>query len=220
MAKKTSSTPSSTPSQTPPPAIMPTANQSILLTTLRSDVTNFLTSWSGSVFFNENVLQRKLFEHLTGTRNYDKVIFEYQVHSSTFSKTNQLYLCYIDIVVRKNGEYALTELKFKTPRLKALQNMSITSFGITTTIPKAGNGAEKANRIAFWNDVTRIEDIINSSFYKGIVIGGLAVFVTNDHLYWKHGGANNLSIDPCNRGYPVNWVQMNNAFQFCIVTVP
>lgn len=95
---------------------------------------------------------------------------------------------YIDIVVSegkgKDRLYYLIELKYKTKSIER----GYACFG--DTLPNVellkNHGAHDFNCYDFWRDVKRIECLEGRTG----VVGGIAVFLTNDPLYWKGPGAN------------------------------
>lgn len=195
-----------------------------LLLTLSNDVEHFLKSWQDEIFYNENILQRELFSYLLKSNHYDGLDFEYALPNPN----NNDDLIFIDIVVNRCGYYCLMELKLKTYRKRDEYNLQINCFGQTVKLSKRGNGAEKDNRISFWNDVSRIETLTRK--YERVV-GGIAVFVTNDHLYWKNGFVNKLSEDSHGVSHCIIWNDVDeinkklhierddNRFRFVIIPI-
>lgn len=98
----------------------------------------------------------------------------------------------LDIVVRKDGKYAVVELKYPTKRIES----EIHRFGrLLKRKDKNGKdggtlfeivknqGAQDLVRYNFWKDVRRVE-IIKALFPES-VIGGVAVMLTNDSYYTR-----------------------------------
>jgi hypothetical protein len=93
---------------------------------------------------------------------------------------------YADIVVEKDGKFAIVELKYGTrvidksvrKQLASLENR----FGtpITDNIIKT-QGADDIVMYNYVKDIRRIEHL--SEKFPNLV-GGVALLVTNDHLYW------------------------------------
>lgn len=90
---------------------------------------------------------------------------------------NQMYL---DIVVEKNGKFAVIELKYATTRID-------TPILVFNQLPPEGieiikhHGAADLVMYNYWKDVRRIEAVSRISN----VVGGVAIIITNDKTYWN-----------------------------------
>ena len=152
-----------------------------LLEEVRCSIENFLLS-ERRFFFNEKDLQVNLALYLMSKYT---VHLEYHVPKNELPQNGEHYpwsekTLSIDIVVEKDGEYVPIELKYKTRSLP--ESAQIMRFGIpmdASTIIK-NQSAHDIGRYAFWKDVRRLEQL-NERFDK--VVGGIAVFVTNDASY-------------------------------------
>lgn len=169
---------------------------SVLLNTLKKDCKDWILSIK-KAFVNEYDMQVKLAKYLTKTKNYDVVQMEYFVPAEMFEDENvempnrgrwekkenfpwdkQMHL---DIVVEKKGKFAAVELKYAAAI--ACKKKKRRVFGEAATEEYAVNtsrGAYNAVMYKYWKDVRRIEAV--SDFEK--VVGGVALIVSNDHLYW------------------------------------
>ena len=140
------------------------------------------------MFFNERDLQMYLALKLEKTGDFDEVFMEYHLpkgFNKVFDlgyKTWQTETPSIDIVLKIKGEekYIAIELKNK---LKAISG-ECTRFGQTSQKKELvkNQSAQNIGRYQFWKDVKRLELLKES--YKN-VIGGFALFLTNDANYLK-----------------------------------
>lgn len=155
-----------------------------LIQSLKKDVISFITNQQ-TLMFNEGDFQMQLTVALRASKNYDYVYVEYFVPNAIvaphgYKPTSDLYL---DIVVCKDGKYAVVELKYPTKEPKI--NIPITRFGelITDTDIKIfkTHSAHNNRSYDFWEDVHRVE-VVKAAFANNVV-GGLAVMLTNDPYY-------------------------------------
>ena len=159
------------------------------LDTVKEDVCRFLDE-NDKLLFNERDLQMNLAIYLKERGHYDRVEVEYYIPTEMLPdykkldpKNDRLYL---DIVVVKDGMYVPIELKYKTKET----DLKIERFGELCTEASddtekdvlKNQGAQNLGRYNFWKDVKRIE-LVKQKF--DAVLGGVAVFVTNDTLYLK-----------------------------------
>jgi len=158
--------------------------------TILQNIHKFLAQ-ANEIFFNEADFQQRLALYLEQTGQYKKIFLEYFV-------PNAHVLCpqnrwkndmHIDIVVlTKKGEYVPIELKYKTKQV----NTNFYVFDDTKNPPISPVkhiGANNEGCYDFWKDVCRIE-ILKSTYSK--VVGGFAIFLTNDALYWN--GPSTLNV--------------------------
>ena len=140
------------------------------------------------MFFNERDLQMYLALKLEKSGDFDEVFMEYHLpkgFNEVFDlgyKAWQTETPSIDIVLKIKGEekYIAIELKNK---LKAISG-ECTRFGQTSQKKELvkNQSAQNIGRYQFWKDVKRLELLKES--YKN-VIGGIALFLTNDANYLK-----------------------------------
>jgi hypothetical protein len=146
-----------------------------------NDVCAFLES-NQELLFNERDFQMHLATWLRNSDNrYDDVDVEYYVPWQVLDGYVWESELRLDIVVKKDGEYCPVELKYKTKKVER----QITRFGEALhdkVIVMKNQGAQDLGMYDFWKDVRRVE-LVRNRFER--VKGGLAVFVTNDHLYTK-----------------------------------
>ena len=154
-------------------------NEQGLVGLVKTDVEYFLKN-NQNLFFNERDFQMHLAIWLKETKKYDDIDVEYYVPKGALDKkyvwNSELY---IDIVVKKDKEYCLIELKYKT---KEIASQKIDRFGESLgneTILK-NQSAQNYGKYNFWKDVRRIE-LVTEKFKN--VKGGLAIFLTNDQSY-------------------------------------
>lgn len=175
----------------------------MLLETLEQDCRDWISS-SKALFMNEFDMQVKLCHYLTrarrclmGAKHYDKVYVEYVVPkdmlSTQLAKFNDPQsaqymnefckegnMMRVDIVVEKDGEFAVVELKYAPAPV--VQGMN--RFGEDVPSPNTlikDNPASTDVRYSYWDDVRRIEAL--TRFEN--VVGGIALMVSNDRIYWK-----------------------------------
>lgn len=80
----------------------------------------------------------------------------------------------IDLVVRRGGEQAAIELKYRKKGGRILQDGD-------EKFHHASQGAHDHGRYDFWADVARLERLVDRHDFAF----GAAIVVTNDPLYWK-----------------------------------
>ncbi len=93
---------------------------------------------------------------------------------------------YVDMVVLKDGKMRyFIELKYKTVVINPKNKDEIyTIHGESFSLKN--QGARDVARYDFCKDIRRLEKIVE----KKPESRGYAIFLTNDHLYWKHGRRN------------------------------
>lgn len=166
-----------------------------LIQSLKNDVNSFI-SGQRTLMFNEGDFQLQLAGYLRASKNYDDVYVEYfvpnaEVASHGYKPKGDLYL---DIVVCKDGKYAVVELKYPTKEPKI--DIPITRFGdlrTNTDIKIFKTHSAHNNRsYDFWADVHRIE-VVKAAYAN--VVGGLAVMLTNDEYYTRGPRPNAIFTD-------------------------
>ncbi len=147
------------------------------------------------LFFNERDFQMHLAVWLMNSHKYDNVYLEYYIPHKTLDKdaNEKIYIwgneLRLDIVVQKGEEYLPIELKYKHKGDKDVGKKTLSRFGEDINandrekfeIMKSQH-AHGRGLYGFWKDVRRLEIISNR--YRHVV-GGLVVFLTNDHIYWE-----------------------------------
>lgn len=175
--------------------INPSGN--LLLKALKADLEHFFSReackaiCSTEIFNSEADIQVRLVLHLKSLKKYDKVWVEYKVSKDIY-ETRLKQLGYkipspvypwnnhirIDIVVERDGEFAIIELKYATAFLKG-QDL----FGEDIDYNYLTNhDASNLIMYNYWKDVRRIE---MSSLVFPNVVGGFAILVTNNDVYLK-----------------------------------
>lgn len=156
------------------------------MNTLLSQIKEDVTAWLGraaTLFANERHQQVELASYLRLSGHYDEIVTEYFVPGEElkpgYAWDSELRL---DIVVRRSGEYAAVELKYKTrvitgPIVRFGENLGDRPY----TVVKS-HGAQDLGMYDFWKDVRRLE-LVKSRFAN--VVGGIALFMTNDPYYRK-----------------------------------
>ena len=156
------------------------------------DIADWLESVS-SLIFNERDMQMQLSVFLRQTGHYDDVDLEYSLPNAAFNDYPWDSELRLDIVVRKGNEYLPIELKYKTKsvsrRIERFGEMLDVDFQIVKN-----HGAQDLGKYDFWKDVKRLE-VVNRKFKS--VVGGIAVFMTNDMAYTKPGrpDSNHIRFD-------------------------
>jgi hypothetical protein len=138
------------------------------------------------VVFNERNLQLYLASRLEKTGRFEEVHMEYHLPKGFNEEFDKGYEAWkteqpsIDIVLKIKGEdkYIAIELKNK---LKSFEG-ECSRFGQTVTGVKLvkDQSAQNIGRYQFWKDVKRLE-LLKESYVN--VIGGIALFLTNDDNY-------------------------------------
>ena len=85
------------------------------------------------------------------------------------------------MVKNESGEYALLELKYPLHIPEGLITSRLGSNDLKKEDYAVNQGAQNVVRYLFWKDVKRIEYF--SSLSKDAV-GGIALLLTNDSIYW------------------------------------
>ncbi len=152
-----------------------------LLQKLLQDIQDFFKTVHTFTFHNEASLQLNLSNYLINTGHYASIEVEYLIVSPDEVEGLTSKRCFIDIVVKnESGEYALLELKYP---LYIPEGVITSRLGanIKPEIYAVKQGAQNVVRYLFWKDVKRIEYF--SSLSKEVV-GGIALLLTNDSIYW------------------------------------
>lgn len=147
---------------------------------VQTDVLSFLDN-NNELLFNERDFQMHLATYLRESKHYDDVDVEYYIPQKELKGYVWQSELRIDIVVQKEGEYFLIELKYKTKKVEK----EITRFGEilrNKVVVMKNQGAQDLGMYDFWKDVRRIE-LVRQRFSS--VKGGLVVFITNDDFYVK-----------------------------------
>lgn len=169
-----------------------------LLQALARDVVEWL-SLQTHFFTNERDLQVKLAMFLEQKRWYDMVDTEYRVPLEEMQargfdvpmrkSESHEYLHFpwhnqisVDIMVEKDGRFALVELKYATRALA--QQPPIFGLRMLTDAKILKNqAATNLTMYNYWKDVRRIEAI--SEAFGEKIEGGLALIVSNSHDLWQ-----------------------------------
>jgi len=151
------------------------------------------------IFSNELHLQMHLAQFLVG-EGYT-ILYEYHVPAACFSNINEMVYpwrtkknypqkMYLDLVVKINNEYIPIEIKYKTRALK--KDTQIFDEEKRDVELLRNQGAQDWGMYGFWKDVHRLElvcDIFNT------VKNGIALFVTNDPLYYNRQNRDNKEVN-------------------------
>lgn len=180
-------------------------NKSNILDTLAADLNKFAKNLD-RVLSNERDLQVRLAMYLKDLKShYDEVEMEYAIPLEILGYTKPPrrkngetekddnfegsaynfpwpHDIYADIVVKKDDKFAIVELKYGTRALnKSLYDHS--RFGVGNAIPIIKTqGAQDITMYNYCKDIRRIEHL--SEKFPNLV-GGVALLITNDHLYWE-----------------------------------
>ncbi len=164
--------------------------ETTLLTNVYNDILRFITEEEQNLFFNERDLQMHLALYLLkSSNNYDDVEVEYYV--PVFNNRKDKILkeydwnseIRLDIIVMKNNEFLPVEIKYKTRNIQNSYGLSRFNKEIPDVDILKNQSAQNLGCYDFWKDVRRIEVIKNE--YGKSVIGGIAIFLTNDSAYWN-----------------------------------
>lgn len=164
-----------------------------LIHSITSDITSFIERQQ-ELMFNERDFQMQLAVAMRESGRYDDVEVEYFIPNEVAADGGYEWASdlRLDIVVRKDGKYAVVELKYPTKRIES----EIHRFGrLLKRRGKDGKegdtlfeivknqGAQDLVSYNFWKDVRRVE-IIKALFPESVV-GGVAVMLTNDSYYTR-----------------------------------
>lgn len=149
-------------------------------------------------FFNELELQIFVARILENALKKDcKVHLEYQLPKGWNEKFDKGYerwgteKPYFDIVIEHENQFIVIELKYKLKKIKLNKENQFLRFGEKAKdenlVLVTNQSAENEGRYDFWKDVKRIE-VLRTAFEK--VIGGIALFVTNQSSYIEQGQQN------------------------------
>lgn len=142
-------------------------------------------------FFNELELQVFVARELENAfKDTCKVHLEYQLPKGWNKKFDEGYerwgteKPYFDIVLEHENQFIAIELKYKLKEIKLSNENQFLRFGEKAKdenlVLVTNQSAENEGRYDFWKDVKRIE-VLSKSFDN--VIGGIAIFVTNQETY-------------------------------------
>ena len=142
------------------------------------------------VMRNEREMQVRLAMYLKKTRHYDNVHVEYPVPLQVLKKfypnvgkqnefpwKNDIY---VDIVVEKDGQFVAVELKYATRAISVQPGVFYQPVPANIKIIK-NQEASNITMYNYWKDVHRIEALTHIPK----VIGGVAIILTNNKLYWE-----------------------------------
>ena len=180
---------------------------------VEADIRQWLdaTVMSGQkLFHNELDMQVDLARYLDKTGNYgeDGVQTEYFIDKDALPVGDNGNVWerhfYLDIVLHRDDEWFVIEMKYKTTAMEE----ETERFGESVKFLISKNqGATNYGMYGFWKDVRRIE-IVKQRFSG--VVGGIALFVTNDKKYWEgpkreDAGYKNFSMAQGNHGPVMKW---------------
>ncbi len=153
---------------------------SLFAAMVEADIRKWLAS--AQLFFNERDMQVNLAVWLAETAHYNEIRTEYYIPNEEL-KPGYVWNSEmrIDIALRKFDEWFILELKYKTDAISKI----ISRFGETLNgkhLIVKHQGAQNLSMYDFWKDVHRIE-IVKRRFNS--VVGGIALFLTNDKYYPK-----------------------------------
>lgn len=166
----------------PMPEQPDTATQPSLFASMaEADIQKWLAS--ARLFFNERDMQVDLAVWLAQTAHYNEVRTEYYIPNEELKPGGYVWdsEMRIDIALRKFDEWLIIELKYKTDEISEI----ISRFGEQLDgkhLIVKHQGAQNLSMYDFWKDVRRIE-IVKQRFNS--VVGGIALFLTNDKYYPK-----------------------------------
>lgn len=162
------------------------------LVRIKSYILSLLESNKEDFFYNELELQMFVARGLERKLGDGyKVHLEYQLPHGWNKKFDYQYerwgteKPYFDIVIEdKCAKFIVIELKYKLKEIKLKRNSQFSRFGINSPsenfVLVSNHSAENEGRYDFWKDVKRIE-ALKMTFTN--VLGGIAIFVTNQQNY-------------------------------------
>lgn len=149
---------------------------------IEQDIHDFIRGRE-QLLYNERDFQMHLAIFLKEKGAYDKIDVEYSLPKD-FTQTHGYEWggdLRLDIVVEKDGMFAVVELKYTTKG----ENKRILRFNSPIGDVKVIRDHYQQNyrRYDFWKDVRRIERV--KEWFPESVVGGVAVMLTNDASYLK-----------------------------------
>lgn len=142
------------------------------------------------VMRNEREMQVRLAMYLKEKGDYDNVFVEYPLPLQVLKKfypnvgkqnefpwKNDIY---VDIVVEKDGQFVAVELKYATRAISVQPGVFYQPVPANIKIIK-NQEASNITMYNYWKDVHRIEALTHIPK----VIGGVAIILTNNKLYWE-----------------------------------
>lgn len=149
---------------------------------IEQDIHDFINERE-QLLYNERDFQMHLAIFLKEKEEYDNIEVEYSIPKE-FTKTHGYEWggdLRLDIVVEKDGMFAVVELKYTTKR----ENKSILRFNspIGDVNVIRDHSQQNYRRYDFWKDVRRIERV--KEWFPENVVGGVAVMLTNDASYFN-----------------------------------
>lgn len=159
---------------------MPSKNP--LINKLTEHIIEFIEH-QDELMFNERDFQMQLAVAFRESGDYDDVEVEYfipnsEVISKGYEWDSDLRL---DIVVKRDGKFAVVELKYPTRRVVTdIKRFDNILSGVEIV---KNHGAQDIVSYNFWKDVRRIEII--RALFPDSVEGGIAVLLTNDAFYTR-----------------------------------
>lgn len=161
------------------------------------------------LFHNELDMQVDLTIYLRNTGKYDEIQTEYFIDKEVLpdGTNGNVWERHfnLDIVLCRGDEWFVIEMKYKTT---AMDEEESERFGEKVDFATLKNqGATNYGMYGFWKDVRRIE-IVKQRFSG--VVGGIALFVTNDEKYWEghkreDAGYANFSMAQGSHGPEMKW---------------
>lgn len=178
----------------------------MLLDTLEKDCRDWVSNFD-EIPMNECDMQVQLSHYLIDTKHYDKVDVEYAVplemfHSVGFQVPEYKIVnkkrdwdkpenfpwhsqMYIDIVVKKGKQFAAVELKDSSASI--IEKLDIFGEEVPDDLDiLKDQAANNEVMYDYWKDVRRIEALTR---FKNVV-GGVALIVGNDSIYWTKSNRN------------------------------
>ena len=163
-------------------------------------------------FFNEIELQVHIVRELEKVfKDGFKIHLEYQLPRGWNKDFDEEYerwgteKPYFDIVLEHENKFVVIELKYKLKEIKLKPETVLLRFGenaqTKNLILVSNQAAENEGRYDFWKDVKRIE-VLSKTFDN--VVGGIAIFVTNQANYQKTEGKykySNFNLSQSKKGF-------------------
>ena len=160
-----------------------------MINELRQDCEDWISDLT-EVMRNEREMQVRLAVYLKEKGHYDNVHVEYPVPLQVLKKfypnvgkqnefpwQNDIY---VDIVVEKDGQFVAVELKYATRAISVQPGVFYQLVPANIKIIK-NQEASNITMYNYWKDVHRIEALTHIPK----VIGGVAIILTNNKLYWE-----------------------------------
>ena len=165
----------------------------------------FLSQSKEPHYYNEAQVQHKLGIELYKRFGIEPTLEWYVKNDESGAKE------YIDMMLKIDGKRVAIELKYKTRKIDGKDYIT--------------QGGQSDGKFHFFKDIERLERLKKSKDIDFRIDKGVAIFITNDHLYWNEARSNSKAkgknsvadFDLCDKKgikkdtYNAKWRKSKNA---------